>query len=618
MLVEKENISKGYCPNAPQCQSEEYDLHVRNKYHEFWNPWKHMLSLSYGTSFVENIHTEPGYDFPTLISEIGGTIGFLMGFNGLYFIEFFLTSICKKEAFLKRARHLSVLIMWLLFVYWSTLSVLKRLEEPISTNLEIRGNDIKSEFPMVTFCPKDIAPGLLQNFESEEESFAVPSFLSSMEKAMKEFYPFLAVQYYIDEQFYFEVDGLFEKLIVDNGGVKHELKNSDIWSSAYHASFGFCWTLDIRQEGNLNLVNGPMTLEFKIASGAIFNSQSLMFLLHNKDDLSSATHHSSLLEVNLASSMASEFVFEKTNIMVESTNHTPCSDVFPQTCQDIKLNLIIAEKYNCTVPFFKFGQHVSINETFPICGYDEMLESFNIRREVAKQCPTYMPCRFSSYKEILQDGYGFPIWEQSQGHIILRMSNLVTNHTSFVNYEFENLVYDIAGTMGMFLGWSIFSLCGLIILKLESKLIRKCLKWALDIALLLLFLIWSQDVVEKYKTQLEDMEIQIDKQLSVPQLTMCPFIAFRDTLLEAFPCSHNHVHFFEAIDNCLLTEPMLMDWLNDFHHPFLYHPIKKIVFVSDNGTHDLEGFVMEKVFHERYGICFNVDTTVLWKRYLLV
>ena len=125
-------------------------------------------------------------------------------------------------------------------------------------------------------------------------------------------------------------------------------------------------------------------------------------------------------------------------------------------------------------------------------------------------------------------------------------------------------------------------------------------------------------MVEKYKTQLEDMEIQIDKQLSVPQLTMCPFIAFRDTLLKAFPCSENHVHFFEAIDNCLLTEPMLMDWLNDFHHPFLYHPIKKIVFVSDNGTHDLEGFVIEKVFHERYGICFNVDTTVLWKRYFLV
>ena len=69
---------EGCCPNAPQCRSEEYDLKVRSSYHEFWNPWEHMLSLSYGSSFVEVIHTEPGYDFPTLISEIGGTIGFLM------------------------------------------------------------------------------------------------------------------------------------------------------------------------------------------------------------------------------------------------------------------------------------------------------------------------------------------------------------------------------------------------------------------------------------------------------------------------------------------------------------------------------------------------------------
>ena len=601
------------CPNVPQCNYEEYELDMRKNYN-YVPSWYHTLSFSFGTSFVEHIHTEPSYNIASLIGEVGGAMSFLLGFNGLGFIEVVLKSTFKMKVLNKRIYPFAVITMWLPFIYWSTEAMLRMNSEPISTKSYTAGSDIKSEFPMLTVCPIDIAPSILKQVNTTLDTYAkVPHFLSSLEKAAKN-NP--SVNYFHENFYNFDIHGVFKRFTVINEGLHHNLENPDSWKPVYHASYGYCWTLDIRREKDLVLIDAPMTLSFTIADQATFPSQLLMFLLHNKNDLSTATQHSSKLEVNLASKLATEFVFEKTNVVVESTNHTPCNDVYPQTCQDIKLNQIINDKYNCNVPFFNTGQHVLVNQSTPSCGHNETMQAFKILKEVEKECSSLMPCKFSRYKKTSRNTLGFATAEDSQGHIIFRMSNIVTTHESFVNYEFESLLYDISGTMGLFLGWSFLSLCCIIIIKINSKFIRIMLRRVIDIVFLIAIMVWSQDVIEKYRTQAVEMELQLDKQTSVPQVTICPYTAFKylDGFNDAFPCGNNYIDFFQAVNNCLSIEPDIMEWLMKYQQPYQYHPLVNITLLSDKETLNLDNSVLEKVFHEKYGVCFSLDTTSIWKR----
>ena len=54
-------------------------------------------------------------------------------------------------------------------------------------------------------------------------------------------------------------------------------------------------------------------------------------------------------------------------------------------------------------------------------------------------------------------------------HIIIRMDNSVMEHDSYIGYESVNLLSDVGGALGLFMGWSIAFCTDFIAKFLKSK-----------------------------------------------------------------------------------------------------------------------------------------------------
>ena len=147
-------------------------------------PIGNRLHLRMKSNFMKVRETVQSYDIESLIGEIGGTLSMFMGFCGLNIIQFmasFRIDIYGQKLNLK---PMAVLAMFLPFVYWSTQSVQRYMDEPMSSQpINVKSN-IKSEFPQLTFCidkPKLQDALALATLDQSEYS----NFHAALEAALK-------------------------------------------------------------------------------------------------------------------------------------------------------------------------------------------------------------------------------------------------------------------------------------------------------------------------------------------------------------------------------------------------------------------------------------------------
>ena len=59
--------------------------------------------------------------------------------------------------------------------------------------------------------------------------------------------------------------------------------------------------------------------------------------------------------------------------------------------------------------------------------------------------------------------------QEMNAHIVIRMDNSVMEHDSYIGYDSVNLLSDVGGALGLFMGWSIAFCTDFIAKFLKSK-----------------------------------------------------------------------------------------------------------------------------------------------------
>ena len=108
------------------------------------------------------------------------------------------------------------------------------------------------------------------------------------------------------------------------------------------------------------------------------------------------------------------------------------------------------------------------------------------------------------------------------GHLIFHMENSIEQYKSFIGYNGVNLLSDVGGTLGLFLGWSIALCTDYIINLLQNKTMRSCVTSTIAMILLIGFLQWSTPVFEKFMDEDETVEFQTVQGYTSPYVTFCP------------------------------------------------------------------------------------------------
>lgn len=180
----------------------------------------------------------------------------------------------------------------------------------------------------------------------------------------------------------------------------------------------------------------------------------------------------------------------------------------------------------------------------------------------------------------------------------------------------------LGGTMGLFLGWTILYLIEVLIgLFTKCEKTKSKIKFGLLLILWILSGYWCYDIYQAYAFESESMDFHIDKEtaITMPEITLC-YSHFLEYLKQAYSCIDENQHEFkQAIQNCLendpstpiLTEIMFKEF-EDFGISFF----DSIKLVSNLGYQkELDIFLMKKVLHEKYGICYTFQGKY-WSRYI--
>ena len=162
---------------------------------------------------------------------------------------------------------------------------------------------------------------------------------------------------------------------------------------------------------------------------------------------------------------------------------------------------------------------------------------------------------------------------------------------------------EIGGTLGMFLGWSLFSIIDISIVKTCGSKNRNptfFIKLS-SIFLIPVLVYWSFDALDKFMTEEETMELQLETDFTRPFVTICREQNYMEMLHERHPCSKNGSTYFKAIRSCTLQS---IDITSDLMHNLTYLSDRPYARVAGK---DLPLSIFTGVFHETFGFCYNLD-----------
>ena len=156
-------------------------------------------------------------------------------------------------------------------------------------------------------------------------------------------------------------------------------------------------------------------------------------------------------------------IVTKVKIKNISTNKKPCMDNesdLASICARKKAQILFEKQYGCILPWMKSKQHSIcpiVNETR--MAYKNLL--FEWETLVKKQnCEKSQPCQRSLYQlqfADLHDPYFNPATNGAVLQIQLGGPNIM-HIEDFLSYDFQSLIGEVGGTLGLFLGLSFLSI----------------------------------------------------------------------------------------------------------------------------------------------------------------
>ena len=620
-----------------------------------------MLDLEFESSLIEHTKTELNYDILDLVAEVGGHLSLLLGLCGLSIlssiidrtfskneiITFSKNQIIGKKCFYSFGKILhiiSLILMLTSFGYWSVRAIDKYNDEPLSSESAIITKiNMPLEFPKITICPAEDHHGLYWfNHLPPKWIRKDFSFFSILEEILSSNYSG-PISNIMDNFTQYEIDDLVELIQISSEDQSFAIKDFKSLSElVYHEMFGFCYTLDIALFENSNLVDGwSVTLDIlfkkqeqlpdlfmKNATSSHSSTEALIFL-HDSNSLPSAGQQSSVIKLkfgekfNLNTPFQYEYIIQKKIISMEASRKISCGvndqDLYPKECQDFHSTRILMETYSCQIPWFFTGNHIHIEKNTSICNDEVVLKAFDIRKEAKKYCSNNMPCKTSIYQAKAKPRKDLPLSWKSGPLLQLTMENSMEKYEVYTNFHFSNFLAETGGIMGLFLGWSFFSIVNgtFDYLPAMKKINRVKIQRGLTIAFVIGYLAWMWGFVEIYRNEKESLEIVTKKGYSqFPFVTICPSQQFQSSLAMKYPCIQNYTNkFFDGVKTCLATNPDIIQSILDLDSE--YAPWLNLKGNGDQvpitiGLHKskskiINNVLLEKVFHEEYGLCFTLN-----------
>ena len=644
-------LTKNYdCPDLLQCRIEEFSLEFDEEsiFQIDFPSEKYLMQLRLGSPIIESSNTVLGYDVQNLIGEVGGTFGIAIGICILDLLMFLMKVVPSKNpynGYLKGYTKLDFvcskylkcilfqgifsIILMLIFNHWSTISWIRYFDESVSTNVEIELSDhIVEDFPLVTFCPH----GMMKSVDYLNFSFGNRSedFFTALEMTLLDGIELDWVR--LEKAMFYDIHNLIQFVFVKVSGKDYLLNPRTIWSSVYHRRHGLCYTLDIQKDLEITQkTQGPIQVSLVYKQYFEYPAIKGHIYLHGPMDLASAHLHSPSLEFSyLAFINVLNYQIVKRTVKSESTKHHPCSSESFHACVDRELNKMIENVEKCHLPILQTGKHVQVNKSLPACSSNTTLQALTFYNNATqKNCQRQIPCETNRYSKLLPSIFKntAQLFQNQPGqlvnHLSIGMSEKIQKYTSKIDFGLDELVAEIGGTMGLFLGWSFFSVAKIFLRKRDF--------WFPITVIVCLFMssaIWSQSSLDKYFNEKLSMEFQIEREKNMPFITICPYLTVMNIIYQMNPCARifREPNFMGTIEHCLKNNPDMLDVFkfcttpgscnfdNWFQYPVFQNELyitkaSKIQLLSSSGVKlQLETNLTEEVFHYQYGHCYTLDS----------
>ena len=191
------------------------------------------------------------------------------------------------------------------------------------------------------------------------------------------------------------------------------------------------------------------------------------------------------------------------------------------------------------------------------------------------------------------------------GHLIIQMENSVEEYESSISYRGVNLMSDIGGTLGLFLGWSIALCTNYVVNLFKSKTMRSFVTSTMVLILFIGLVQWSSPVFEKFINEDETVELQTEQGYTPPYVTMCPYENFNDWLKDNFVWYvHNDAddsNFYEFVQYSIQYYQMgifILEKLSSSEFSLNSDTIFSLI--SDKDSYAIDNSVLKKVFHTKF------------------
>ena len=151
MMKMLRNDSLIQCQKYPLCHSIEYSAIDAIVLDEGFNTQELVIQLEILDMNVKTLKSFLNYDILSLIADIGGLIGLLIGYSGISNI---LTDIIFVKILSKKNKAGAIILtfsFWLVGVYFTTMSVYEYWNEDLATTISYNKGDPYVEFPRITF-----------------------------------------------------------------------------------------------------------------------------------------------------------------------------------------------------------------------------------------------------------------------------------------------------------------------------------------------------------------------------------------------------------------------------------------------------------------------------------
>ena len=143
-----------------------------------------------------------------------------------------------------------------------------------------------------------------------------------------------------------------------------------------------------------------------------------------------------------------------------STKRNPCQKYAQKTCIMRKINQYYMDNFNCSIIFIRDGLNMSSDSNYCNASIHVHFQKNFVQmyKDNLNDCPSYQGCTHINYKLTVTRGMRLASNAKPTEIGINFYKPIVEYHIEEISYDFQSLVGEVGGTMGLTVGLSFLSI----------------------------------------------------------------------------------------------------------------------------------------------------------------